>query len=460
MRVPLRYLLLPLLATSAAGLLAVRLRSAPDPPPRPVPPVRRPAALPYAPAGSRPDILLLTVDTLRQDHVGAYGYDRPTTPFVDALAQRGTRYTAAWSTSSWTVPAMASLLSGEWPGVHGLHQAGPRTQDVLHPALPSLPETLRALGYRTWAVTANGHLDARFGFARGFDRYADRGFSLHEDVRPVLLDFAAELQEGPPFFLWVHLFDPHGPYLRRPLFPDLAPDAGRRVFQEHDLIAAHAEGEVPPTMLAEVVAAYDSEIRLDDDLLAELFVALPRARDAFTVFTADHGEGFGEHGSFGHARTLYEELVRVPLVVVDPRASGPTVVEAPVSLIDVFPTLVAAAGGPIDPALPGVDLTADLTPERPVFLDVRRHDVLEGVVHDGWKLIRHVESPGAPMLFHLDSDRAERQDLASTAPAVVTRLERLLDDHVRRQQPVSAPRRVETTEERAAELEALGYAEP
>lgn len=443
-----------LLATVAL-LLVVRPRPKSLPEGPPVPGERRPEGLALATAGSRPDLVLITIDTLRADHVGAYGYQRPTTPTLDTLARRGTRYTRAWSTSSWTLPAMTSMITGTWPLTHGLVVAERDAQPALHPDLPNLPQTLQNLGYRTYGLTANGHLNGRFGFDRGFDRYAARGFSIRRLVRPVLQQFAADLQEGPPFFLWLHVFDPHGPYLRQSTFEQFAPTAGVRVLQEDDLRAARAEGTLTHAMLDEVVAAYDSEIRHDDDLIAELFTWLPRAAEAFIVVAADHGEMFDDHGDFGHPERLYDELTRIPLIVVDPADPRARVSDRPSSLIDVFPTLVAAAGAPpVD--TPGVDLRTAVDPERPVFLDVQRSTARRGVVRGRWKLLVDDRDPAGQRLFDLQTDPREQEDLASRRPDVVAALGRLLQEHARLPAVGPGPL-VPPDSDHVERLRALGY---
>lgn len=376
-----------LVAAGVLGLTASLWTLEEEVPPLVLPEEVRPPGVPYAERHQRPDLVLVTIDTLRRDHVSAYGYERETTPFIDGLAKRGVVFEDAWSTSSWTLPAVASMVSGTWPVEHGLHRAQRFEQEVLDPGLPNLAERLRSLGYRTAAVVANGHLDGRFGFDRGFDRYVSAGFSNSERVGPALLEVAEGLQEGPPFFLWVHLFDPHGSYLRREAFDTFAPGAGRRVPQEKDLWDALETGGVPVGMLEEVVAAYDSEIRHDDALLERVFEVLPRASDAFVVVTGDHGERFGEGGGFGHGRTLVEAVTRIPMVVVAPEGT-PGRREGVVSLVDVFPTLLAAAGVAEEDR--GTSLLED-GGERMVFLDVRREASLQAVITDHWRLDRQGE---------------------------------------------------------------------
>ncbi len=174
-----------------------------------------------------PDILLYTVDTERANHLGAYGYTRATSPALARLANRGTLFEHAYATSSWTAPSVASLVTGVLPSehgvVHGLMVEGvTMQQEVLSPSLPSLPEALRALGYRTVGVTANGHLGEDHGFARGFDRYACLGFANLDEVRAEVARSLEGLEPDRPLFLWVHVLSPHAPYEpRQPLFDQL-----------------------------------------------------------------------------------------------------------------------------------------------------------------------------------------------------------------------------------------------
>jgi arylsulfatase A-like enzyme len=332
----------------------------------------------------RPNILLFTIDTLRADHVGTSGYPRDTTPTIDALAARGARFTRAYSTSNWTLPAVASLMSGVLPSEHGdthsrvTREDGAR-QDFLSASLPSLPQMLHDVGYRTIGVTANTHLLGEAGFARGFDDYECTSFVTTRRARPAVLGRLDALRDGAgPWFLWVHVTDPHATYIaREPRFSawwdpsrPRHPLLERTVFLTGIGPAAAASGIPVEQALAYVTAAYDSEIRATDDFLEELLTELDDGNLAVVV-TADHGEELNDHHMMGHGLTLFEEVARVPLVIALPQGHA-SVVDSPVSIIDVLPTVAeiadasatGVAGISLAPAVHGAAL-----PVRDVFLE-------------------------------------------------------------------------------------------
>lgn len=429
-----------------------------------VPDEARPEGLPLAAPGSLPDLVLITIDTARADHFSPYGYPRKTTPFLAELADEGRQFDQAWSTSSWTLPSVASIITGSWPEAHGLTEGTARdwkisSQEALDPALPSLPETLQAMGYRTWGLTANGHLDARFGFARGFDRYTCVGFNDSPAVRQVLDQWTPDLQDGAPFFLWLHVFDPHAPYVRRDEFDAWYPGAPWRRQPIEDGMLQHAlgEGTLTDAFVEEAIATYDSELRHEDALLRQLFDELPRAKQAVVLVTTDHGEEFGDHGEYGHRSKLYDELTRVPMIVRDPRDPRRGHVDEPVSLVDVFPTLVAAAGGTPDPSLPGVDVRGELDPTRAIPIAVSRDAEKRALVVEGYKLIVDLDGAVPDELYELSADPVEANNLADSQPDRVQAMRKQIEAHAERWTRAEAAPRVDLDASQLEDLEAMGY---
>ena len=337
---------------------------------------RAEARIPRATAGpDMPNILMVVIDTLRYDHVGAYGYHRPTTPRLDALARHGVVFETAVSQAPWTAPAVASLLTGLYPSVHGLDGGigwgeGASSADgtlpfavqkTLAPAQETLAELLRRSGYRTAGFVSNLYVNSIFGFAQGFDHFDDEHHDYEENVSQVKRRaeetnarvfewLRTRLEE--PFFLFVHFNDPHWPYNPPPPFG-------------HDYVAGYRGSLTPATTrdlviegrsnapqvsaedLEYVVGLYDGEIQYVDAQLGRLLDALlrlPLARDVVTVVTADHGEEFLDHGAFNHGYSLYDEQVRVPLVLSAPSTLRPTRIAQQVQLIDVAPTILELAG--------------------------------------------------------------------------------------------------------------------
>ncbi|HUP22330.1 MAG TPA: sulfatase [Thermoanaerobaculia bacterium] len=283
------------------------------------------------PRPARPDVVLVVIDTLRADHVGAYGYARDTTPRLDALfAARGTLFERAYAQAPWTLPSAASYLTGRHPGeLQRSRAAGV----VIPDDVPTLAERLRAGGYRTAAFVANPTLFPAAGFDRGFDTWWLPPARVESLARPAgdVVERAAPWLEAhagaeEPFFLYLHFIDPHDPYSspdtsgeRSPFLPDYG---GRLTGHDvHALYLGHqalAEGEAEAAAdRAQITALYDSEIAWVDRALGELVDQLPPevVRETLWIVTSDHGEELHERGGWKHGHTLYDEQVRVPLLV-------------------------------------------------------------------------------------------------------------------------------------------------
>ncbi len=314
------------------------------------------------PACERCNVVIVSVDTLRADHVGAYGYDRPTTPHLDVLATRAVVFEDAISQSAWTRPAHASMLTGLYPSEHGI--VGVAGRPMLPPSLPTLATVLRGHGYRTAAFTGGANLSAHFGYDRGFDVYRSPGRRFensHPEVR-------AWLGENPePFFLFLHGFDVHRPYRSLPADREALGLTGARARGMQRLCRQRAL----PSALAPHIAEYDAAIHRADRSLGALFGVL---RDlglderTVVVVTSDHGEEFLEHGSCFHIRSLYRETVRVPLVVAVPGLRPrrvPGVVPASASIAPTVLDLLGLDGLPgpsLVSLLRGQARPADLAP--------------------------------------------------------------------------------------------------
>ncbi len=430
----------------------------------------------------RPSVLLITLDTTRADHCSAYGYARPTTPRLDALARSGARFEAAYAPTASTGPSHSSMFTGLLPLWHGVMKNG----QVLPPERTTLAERLHAAGYRTAAVVSSFAVDHRFGLDQGFDSYDDRfsgqGATVHQETwehnvvgkpfdrradetrgRAVewlrsqgYLEPRQKRDEGPPFFLWVHFFDPHSPYDPPPahaaLFPPLGP------------------GDVETR-----VAAYDAEIHFADEEMGRLLDALDaagRLDRTLVVVAGDHGEGLMQHGHMEHGIFIYEEAVRVPLVVRG-AAGRPlaSTISSPVELVDLTPTILDLAGlsapaGPLQGrSLAGVLRDqAPADPGREIFLQRRRYDdrLPGGVMVKGdkyglragrWKYIE-ARDEGTYELFDLAADPQESRNLRASSPDQAALMSRRLEAWTSRA-PAIAPMAVRP--EDAEQLRALGY---
>jgi len=423
-------------------------------------------------AGHRPrNVVLVVVDTLRADHLGSYGYGRGTSPRLDGFASEAFVFDRARSTASWTRPAIASLLTSQYPFEHGIYRERPR--DRLSAATPTLQQIVRQRGLHAKAIVAQPHY--RSGMDRDFDSFVFEGRRDAEALYDRAIAFLDE-HGGEPFFLLVHNIDPHDGYRFHEGFSDLPSDSQWR--SSRSLLPAHEPDNgigydsldnrvvtIGPEALAELESNYDGEIRYLDHHFGRFLDAL-EARglmdDTLIVVTADHGEEFLDHGSYWHGGTLYEELVRVPLIVRAP-GLGRGRSAAPVSLVDVLPTVAEWIGAPLPETARGRSLLPLLRGEpagpRPIFsaTGFRQQRIQQSVVLGGKKLIRRADGEFVG-LFDLERDPEERHDLGSADPDRA-RLEAWLPAPTRRpprtDEAKPAP---EMDEELKAALEALGYA--
>jgi arylsulfatase A-like enzyme len=412
---------------------------------------------PYAGA----NVVVVVIDTLRADRLATYGYERQTAPFLDGLARRGVVFDGL-SPSSWTKPATASLLTG----LHPLrHQAIART-DALPRAARTLAELLRAEGYRTFGVSANRWVSPPFGFAQGFEQLvvgeADDSAVLSREIWPAL-DAIEE-----PFFLYVHWMDPHSPYAPRIAWDGGPPPTGGPV-RVHDLHPYYPL-QRDPAALSRARDLYDGEIRGADDSLARLMRELERRGfldRALVVVTSDHGEEFEDHGRLNHGASLYQEVVRVPLVFY---ANPPLPAARPgrASLLDVVPTLLDLVGVDAPPGhgFDGQSLAevvqgrATVDPARSFLLHVDLDGAAVALVSGRHKLVLS-RWPYAKQLFDLAADPGERTDRLGAAPSTFSALARLLATSFN-QLSSRALRRERAAVDAGlrAQLDALGYAGP
>ncbi|MEM1180194.1 MAG: sulfatase, partial [Acidobacteriota bacterium] len=304
-----------------------------------------------APAGP-PNVIVYVVDSLRADHLGAYGYAGGTSPALDRFAEQATLFLHPSAQSSWTRTGVASILTGADPWQHGVQGR----LDALAEDVPFLPEVLAARGYRTAGFVTNGNLSAGFGFGRGFETYEHLPETTSEwvhvtsaDLHARVLEWIDDGREDPrPFFLYIHSTDPHYPY-RLDLgveesVPLESPQWGS-VARVVDLQLGRAQAEIGE--LEATVELYDREIAYNDHHFGLLVDSLRDRglwRDALMVYTADHGEEFLDHGGWGHGQTLELEQLHVPLVIRFPRQSQGLRIGNLVSQNDIAPTILGYLG--------------------------------------------------------------------------------------------------------------------
>ncbi len=397
--------------------------------------------------GPKPDVLFVTIDTLRADHVGAYGADFARTPTLDSLAAAGVRFETAIAATPITLPSHATLLTGTRPPRHGVRHNG---TFKLGEELPTLAEGFAAAGYRTAAVVGAVVLRARYGLARGFEHYDDRigtrkagsaGF-LERTAREVTDAALARLAaaDDAPIFLWVHYYDPHLDHRAPPEFAERFP--GR---------------------------PYDAEIAYVDAELGRLLAGFAeRGREPLVSVTSDHGESLGEHGELNHGLTLYDAVTRVPWIVAGPGVPEGSVVAGIARAVDVAPTLLALADLPAPSTAEGVDLSAAFVGGR-TEVDWAYAESLLPELDFGWAPLHAIRTPDRlyvraprPELYAVREDPGQERDLAGRAESAVE-MERL-DAHVATvlasEAGEGAPSRIALDPDERARLQALGYALP
>ncbi|HSD67638.1 MAG TPA: sulfatase [Vicinamibacteria bacterium] len=378
-----------------------------------------------------PLAIVYLVDTLRADHTGVYGYARKTTPELDAFARDAVVFDAAVVHASWTKPSVASILTSRLPGQHRAVQL----RDPLDPSNVTIAERLDAKGWATGAAIANSVIyGAESTFDRGFDVFA----GLHgEDDRPsklvgadVVVDSALAFlrsRRGLPTFLYVHTMDPHVPYEPPPPFDRMFEPFPTEGHPARDPRTDYRE----PLDRERMIGQYDGDIAFGDREFGRFVRELKAAglyEGALVVFLADHGEEFLDHGRWLHGRSLFDELIRVPLVVKLPgnRGAG-TRVAGQVQGLDVVPTVLEAAGLPLPADLGGQPLQRMLTPgakPRPALAEIsHRGFVAHGVRTEADKYIRRFSPDDDELYFDLARDPGEKSNIAGQSPQRVRLLQ-------------------------------------
>ncbi len=422
-------------------------------------------------ATGKPNLLVILVDTLRADHLGVYGYDRPTSPRMDTLASQGVRFDRVVAQASWTKPSVASLFTGHYVHDHGVI----RSLDALGDEIPTLAQLLDEAGYRTVAFSANPWITPEFRFSRGFDefesgramgaqltnlyrsvrrgesllnrtgvrlpisqwvfRWAGRGNSGNaerdEAQAASVVNWLATVDRGLPFFLYVHMIGPHDPYDPPEEFskafarsstkaPRLPPPRVQTVFER--------AAELAPADLERLVDQYDGAIAHVDSLVGRMLEQLADSGlsdETIVMLTSDHGEEFYEHGNWRHGNQVYDEVVRVPLLIRVPGGERGKVRHDPAMLVDILPTALGLLGIDAGERVAGLDGRA-LFPEPPSTDQVTLSEhwwfaggkyVAQAVSHGGGKFHRtvdEVQGRESEEFYDLREDSGERNNLIGT----------------------------------------------
>jgi arylsulfatase A-like enzyme len=442
------------------------------------------AACGAADAPAPRNAILISIDTLRPDHLGCYGHERDTSPALDALAARGVRFADATAAAPWTLPAHATMLTGLYPSHHGVKDHETRLPD----AVVTLAEEFAARRFRTLGVVNTWNVGApQFQLAQGFQRFhyvpetEEDEQTLRMRTRNGARDVIARAREflladggEEPFFLFLHFYDAHTDFTPRAPYRErfVEPYQGRLTGRTQQLVALRDKGErFAPDDLRWLRQMYDAEIRQLDDTLGRFLAWLDDRgwlASSLVVVTSDHGEEFQEHGGILHGRTQYQEVLRVPLLVAGPGVPAGVVIDTPVHGVDVVPTMLACMGIPVGTARDGLDLSVlwrgGSLPERALFAEADHTNQVEGehvldvkhMIRRGARKLHFDRHARSAQLFDLERDPRESTDLAAGEPeatrALLAELERFRAGAV---VPESIPR--PSLEERRL-LDELGYA--
>lgn len=381
-------------------------------------------------------VLLIIIDTLRADHVGYWGYERDITPSLDSLAASGTAWTQTQAQSSWTLPSVASILTGLAPREHGAGTSGGRMFG-LAPSIPTLQGILHSRGMSTCAILNVIFLSEDFGFHRGFDHFDCRGVTGSRGTRRAneTADAAISWLEGQngAFLAVVHFYDPHIPYDPPPPYDTLYADSytgplRSGEFQMDTMTSVNSGAAVlSPEGLSAMVDLYDGEIAFTDVELGRLLRYLRASglsESTLVIVTADHGEEFLEHSGIEHGRTLYQEGLHVPLILSGPGIPPGVRREEPSALLDLLPTIISYLEVEAPPGLSGADLLASAEGTR----DIPASNLLWSTVpqasmrRDSLKVIWYSED-GSTELYDLSSDPFEQDPLNVVHPSLIESVE-------------------------------------
>lgn len=423
----------------------------------------------------KPNVLFITIDTLRADHLGVYGHARPTSPRIDEFAESAVVFEEAFSHSSWTLPSFATMLTSTYAQTHGCAQF----HHALDESFTTFPEILAQAGYRTGAVTSHVFVGKRHGLLQGIE-WIDDSLVLdleasHEQISsPAVTEKGIRFLEeaarnrGEPWMLWLHYFDPH------------------ELYRRHPETAAAFPGDDDASL-------YQGEIAFTDSWIGKVFDALDRldlADDTIVILTSDHGEEFQDHGSNRHGQSVYREVLHVPFLFRAPGVA-PRRIPEQVRTVDLLPTLLDLVGLPVPWYAQGASLAPAMRGEPlrelPVYAEVRlREDfIAEAIQANGWKLILdhcgasrrtdtdvELDARGnrlrknlgfTELLFDLRTDPYERENVIADHPEIRDRLTEMLVAERQRARALAESgklnkaKALDLDEAALEEIEQLGY---
>ncbi len=427
--------------------------------------------------GPKANVILITVDTLRPDRLGCYGFPLDTSPALDRFAKKALVFEKAYANAPSTCPSLASLMTSLMPAEAGVYSNMHR----LNPGVPTLAQFLAKRGFETAAFVSNFVISKGTGFERGFELYNDtlpnrepkRAHIAERTAKDTTAAVLKWLTNGPeePFFLWVHYQDPHGPYMPPASYENLFLDKQdlpqKKLAKNKD---NKGIGGIPLYQqldhlndLRSYAARYLGEIRYFDDSFARLEAYLESSGlygRSLVVFSADHGEGMGEHDYFfAHGEYLYENQIRVPLMMRIP-GRAPARIEGTAALADLYPTLLHLLGFEAPRHVKGVNLLEEKSKSHPIFCSAGKSKFTTrnrwALLWKNYKII--LSEPGAWELYHLAEDPGEEKNIVESSPELSKNMKRkLLQMLSECRKAAKNPTPIDLDEETVQKLKGLGY---
>lgn len=430
---------------------------------------------------NNPNIVLITIDALRADHLSCYGYERETSPNIDKIAEQGILFKNVIAPSSWTAPSMVSLFTSTYPTNHEvIHGAGYRknitayVQEVFSDKLTTLAEALKKQGYSTFGVSSNLHLSGKFGFDRGFDHFECLPWVDAQKVNEAIYSLEDEVKKSDKFFIWLHYFDPHSPYHARfPWIKQYAPQTPlseleifiKPLFMLEEYIPLFHENQ---NKLKNLVALYDSEINYVDSYLEEFIKRFKLNKNSLIIITSDHGEEFLEHGSLEHAKNLYRETIHVPMIIKLPTSDKKEIVNKHVTLVDIMPSILYILEHRIPDQTLGKSffkmetplfwqerLVVDENETEYILSELNTESILKTIITHKWKYIFNYKN-NIDQLYSVTSDPYDHNNLANKNPKQCEQLKKELLDWVSTSKRYPAKIQ-EFSQEEEEKLKAMGY---
>jgi len=400
------------------------------------------------------NIVLIVIDTLRSDHLPFYGYIKNTAPFLMEMSKKSIVFKNAFSASSWTSPATASIFTSMYPFQHGVHMgllaiknAQKIDPNIIINKIPeeitTITEVLKENGYNTFGVADNLNIDSRQGFTQGFDKFETFQYEEAPNVNKTIKKWKKEILEKGKYFLYIHYMDPHAPY--HPREPWYIPFKEKRKHR---------------------ISAYDSEINFVDQHIKELYDLFKWEKNTLIIITSDHGEGLWDHGYMAHGKTLYREEIQVPLLIYLPGGTKPLNIKQNVSTIDILPTvrdIIGLSKSKFDEGIslvPLIEKYPEKLKERTLFSHLKKkiNKTVEwrSTIYKNWHFIKKVDA--FEKLFMLLFDKKEENNLIQNKKKIGIMLKKRFEKFVRFCKKFKVEnKKIKLDKDQTKKLKTLGY---